>query len=55
MFWFARGYNSEGQRWLERALTTDGQASAAARAKALDALAVLADVREDMDRAEAAA
>src|SRR5215212_8138594 len=55
MFWFARGYDGEGQRWLEQALTKDGQASVAARAKGLEALAWLADVREDMDRAEAAA
>jgi predicted ATPase/DNA-binding CsgD family transcriptional regulator len=55
MFWFARGYNGEGQRWLEQALTKDGQASVAARAKALSALAWLADIQEDMDRAEAAA
>jgi ATP/maltotriose-dependent transcriptional regulator MalT len=54
-FWFARGYSGEGQRWLEQALTKDGQVSAAARAKALDALAWLADVQEDMERAEAAA
>ena len=43
------------QRWLEQALTKDSQASAAARAKALEALAWLADVQYDMDRAEAAA
>ena len=55
MFWFARGYNGEGQRWLEQALTKDGQASAAARAKALEALAWLANAREDKDKAEAAA
>ena len=55
MFWFARGYNGEGQRWLEQALIKDVQASVAARAKGLEALAWLADVREDMDRAEAAA
>src|SRR5215213_3038343 len=55
LFWFAEGYNSEGQRWLEHALSKDGQASAAARARALDALAWLADVQDDMDRAEAAA
>ena len=54
-FWFARGYNGEGQRWLEQALTKDDLASAAARAKALEALAWMADVREDMDEAEAAA
>ena len=55
MFWFARGYTAEGQRWLEQALTKDVQASMAARAIGLEALAWLADVREDMDRAEAAA
>jgi predicted ATPase/DNA-binding CsgD family transcriptional regulator len=55
MFWFARGYDGEGQRWLEQALTKDGQASVTARAKALEALAWLADVREDMDKVEAAA
>jgi len=54
-FWFARGYSDEGQRWLEQALSEDGQESAAARAKALEALAWLADVQEDMERAEAAA
>jgi predicted ATPase/DNA-binding CsgD family transcriptional regulator/Tfp pilus assembly protein PilF len=55
LFWFAQGYNSEGQRWLEQALTKHGQATAATRARALDALAWLADVQDDMDRAEAAA
>jgi predicted ATPase/DNA-binding CsgD family transcriptional regulator len=55
MFWFARGYNGEGQRWLEQALIKDGQASVTARAKALEALAWLADVQDDMDKVEAAA
>jgi predicted ATPase len=55
ILWFARGYIGEGQRWLEQALTRDGPASTAARAKALEALAWLAGTREDMDRAEAAA
>ena len=34
-FWFVRGHGSEGQRWLEEALSRGGGASAAARAPAL--------------------
>jgi non-specific serine/threonine protein kinase len=35
-FWEAHGHYSEGRRWLEEVLEKDGQASAAARAKALE-------------------
>jgi predicted ATPase/transcriptional regulator with XRE-family HTH domain len=34
-FWYSHGHISEGQRWLERALTGSSEAPAAVRAKAL--------------------
>jgi predicted ATPase/DNA-binding CsgD family transcriptional regulator len=54
-FWHARGYYSEGRRWLERALSEEGRTSAGARAKALDGVGWLASEQSDMDRAVAAA
>jgi non-specific serine/threonine protein kinase len=58
LFWYLRGYWSEGREWLERALgqsdelspgdklsPSDGQSSLAARAKALYGAAWLADER----------
>ena len=54
-FWYARGHYGEGRGWLEQALAKDGQARAATRAKALDALGWLAHDQGDMDRAVAAA
>jgi len=41
-FWFVRGHLREGRQWLERALAADGASEAAARAKALVHLGVLA-------------
>jgi predicted ATPase/DNA-binding CsgD family transcriptional regulator len=54
-FWSARGYFSEGRRWLERALSEEGRTSAEARAKALDGVGRLASEQRDMGRVEAAA
>jgi len=54
-FWYAGGYYGEGRRWLEEALAKAGQASAEARAKALDGVGWLAKNQGSMDRAEAAA
>ncbi len=41
-FWFARGYLSEGRRWLESAVTRTGPATTLARAKALNGAGWLA-------------
>jgi predicted ATPase/DNA-binding CsgD family transcriptional regulator len=54
-FWYARGYHGEGRGWLEDALAKHGQAPAAARAKALDAVGWLAHDQGDMVRTVAAA
>jgi predicted ATPase/class 3 adenylate cyclase len=54
-FWHVRGYLDEGRRWLEEALAKGRSASAAARAKALDAVGGLAHDQGDIHRAEAAA
>lgn len=54
-FWEAHGHYSEGGRWLEEALEKDGQASAAARAKALEGLGWSMYRQGDTDRAKAIA
>jgi tetratricopeptide (TPR) repeat protein len=54
-FWYARGHYGEGRGWLEQALAMGGQARAATRARALDALGWLAHDQGDMDRAVAVA
>src|SRR5919112_2007506 len=54
-FWEAHGHYSEGRRWLEEALEKDGQASAAARAKALEGLGWSTYRQGDTDRAKAIA
>ena len=50
-FWQLRGYFSEGLRWLEGALSWTSGASAAVRAKALEAAAYLARDLGDYPRA----
>jgi len=54
-FWYARGHFDEGKRWLTETLAQGEQASALARAKALEGLSWLADVQGDLFEAEAAA
>jgi predicted ATPase/DNA-binding SARP family transcriptional activator/DNA-binding CsgD family transcriptional regulator len=54
-FWEAHGHYSEGGRWLEEALEKDVQASAAARAKALEGLGWSMYRQGDTDRAKAIA
>lgn len=51
-FWYARGHQSEGRRWLEAALARDG-APAALRATALDGAGVLAHSQGDYAAARA--
>ena len=51
-FWEAHGHYSEGRRWLEEALEKGGQASAAARAKALEGLGWSTYRQGDTDRAK---
>jgi predicted ATPase len=55
LFWEAHGHYGEGRRWLEEVLQKDGQASAAARAKALEGLGWLTYRQGDTDRAKAIA
>jgi len=55
LFWEAHGHYGEGRRWLEEALEKDGQASAAARAKALEGLGWTTYRQGDTDRAKAIA
>ncbi|MDP8908361.1 MAG: tetratricopeptide repeat protein, partial [Chloroflexota bacterium] len=52
-FWWVRGYAREGRTWLEHALARPGTPSSAARAKALEAAAELAEALADYRRAEA--
>jgi len=52
-FWFARGYLSEGTRWLTSTAGRTGPSSAAARAKALNGAALLAAFGEEYDAAKA--
>lgn len=46
-FWWARGYASEGRRWLDAALALVPSMPTAARAAALDGAGVLAEVQGD--------
>jgi predicted ATPase/DNA-binding CsgD family transcriptional regulator len=46
-FWLARGYLTEGRRWLEEALAVDGWFPATLRARALNGAGVLADYQGD--------
>jgi tetratricopeptide (TPR) repeat protein len=53
-FWLARGYHSEGRRWLEEVLVIDGRGSPESRAMALAGAGVLASEQGDLDRAQEA-
>jgi len=53
-FWWTRGYDSEGRRWLEGALAMDGRGSIESRAMALAGVGSLASHQGDFDRAEEA-
>jgi predicted ATPase len=53
-FWWARGYQSEGRRWLEEALAMEGRGSPEVRAMALAGVGVLAYEQGDLDRAQEA-
>jgi len=52
-FWVARGYLSEGRRWLTAALATEDPVPTATRANALNGAGVLADYQGDYAQAEA--
>src|SRR5215208_3132793 len=52
-FWSARGYWSEGARWLEEALAKGGAAQPATRAGALFSLGIVLGRQSDFGRAEA--
>ena len=51
-FWYARGYLSEGRRWLELALDRGDAAPAPLRARALDGAGVLAYNQGDYNHAK---
>jgi len=53
-FWFVRGRYSEGRRWLEEALATDGRGSLESRAMVLAGVGALAYEQGELDRAEEA-
>jgi predicted ATPase len=53
-FWWTRGYDSEGRRWLEGALAMEGRGSVESRAMALAGVGALASHQGDFDRAEEA-
>ena len=52
-FWRARDYVAEGSRWLERALSHDGDVPASARAKAVRTLAYMLVFQGQFERAGA--
>jgi non-specific serine/threonine protein kinase len=52
-FWFARGYLSEGRRWLESAVSVGGRAAPHARAKALNGAGWLATFQDEYGAAKA--
>jgi non-specific serine/threonine protein kinase len=52
-FWFARGYLSEGRRWLEKAISRTGPATTLVRAKALNGAGWLAAYRAEYGAAKA--
>jgi predicted ATPase/class 3 adenylate cyclase len=54
LFWFVRGYHSEGRRWLQEALAMDEQGSSDSRAMVLAGLGWLAAHQGDLDRAQEA-
>ena len=51
-FWFARGYLSEGRRWLESAVSQSGRAAPHARAKALNGAGWLATFQDEYGAAK---
>src|SRR5262249_52488164 len=51
-FWRVRGYWTEGQRWLERALARAGDAEPALRVKLVNGLGVFAHVQGDYAQAQ---
>jgi tetratricopeptide (TPR) repeat protein len=53
-FWWARGYQSEGRRWLQEALAIEGRGSPEVRAMALAGVGVLAYEQGELDRAKEA-
>jgi predicted ATPase/class 3 adenylate cyclase len=53
-FWSARGYQSEGRRWLEEALAMDRLVSPEVRAMALAGVGSLAEDQGELDRAKEA-
>ncbi|HEV2236825.1 MAG TPA: LuxR C-terminal-related transcriptional regulator, partial [Ktedonobacterales bacterium] len=50
-FWLARGYHTEGRRWLEEALARAPAAEASARARALRSAGYLLALHGDVERA----
>jgi predicted ATPase/DNA-binding CsgD family transcriptional regulator len=53
LFWFSRGYLSEGRRWIDESVACGGQ-NLAARAKALAGACILSIFQADYSRAVAA-
>jgi predicted ATPase/class 3 adenylate cyclase len=53
-FWWMRGHYSEGRRWIEEALASDGRGSPESRARSLAGVAALALEQGDLDRVEEA-
>jgi predicted ATPase/DNA-binding CsgD family transcriptional regulator len=51
-FWFARGYLSEGRRWLESAVSQSGRGAPHARAKALNGAGWLATFQDEYGAAK---
>jgi DNA-binding CsgD family transcriptional regulator len=51
-FWFARGYLSEGRRWLEIAVSQSGRAAPRTRAKALNGAGWLATFQDEYGAAK---
>ena len=54
LFWFVRGYHSEGRRWLQEALAIEERGSPDSRAMALAGVGWLAAHQGDLARAEEA-
>src|ERR671921_1626647 len=52
-FWFARGYLSEGRRWLESTITRSAPAVTLARAKALNGAGSIATFQDEYEAAKA--
>jgi predicted ATPase/DNA-binding CsgD family transcriptional regulator len=52
LFWFSRGYVSEGRRWLESAISRSGRAAPYARANVLNGAGWLATFQDDYGTAK---